>query len=928
MTKVISIKGARANNLQNIDIDIPRHKLIVITGLSGSGKSSLAFDTIYAEGQRRYLESLSSYAKQYIDLMDKSDVDQITGLTPAIAIDQKNNTNNPRSTIGTATEIYDLLRLLFSRIGQPHCPTTNKPMTKQSVEDIVAKIVVKQQVATILSPLARNEKIEDPKIIKHIIQAGFNHVRYDGKIYNLAEEEIFIDDGKHTLEIIIAHDKFDNSNKFELQKYVKKTLDLSNGLIDVVWEDKNKTTEDSYSTVWTCLESGFTLEDLEPKHFSFNSPQGACSDCHGLGIKLNIDPELLFNKKLSINEGAVRAWPKNNGQYAKHLKELEGIAKKNKFSLATPVKDLTKKQCDLILLGNKDFIGIIKLLEQRYVETESISIKQDIEQYMKTMKCPQCQGNRLKPEYLAVTVSGFNIAELNALTIEQAEKKLNELKQKLDQSDKKIAEPIIEEICSRLNALNDAGLDYISLDRPMNTLSGGEAQRVKLATQLSSNLVNVTYVLDEPSVGLHGRDMNKLIDTLKKLRDLENTVIVVEHDQVMMDAADYIIDVGPGAGSFGGQIVAQGTPKEIHKNSASLTGHYLSGKKQIIAPKNYRKGSGKKLIINGAREHNLKNINVVFPLGIFTAVTGVSGSGKSTLMTDILARALNKKFYRAKCEPGAHKEIKGMENIDKVIFIDQSPIGRTPRSNPATYTGAFSYIRDLFAQLPEARIKNLNAGHFSFNVVGGRCEVCGGDGLVKIDMQFLSDVYVKCKSCQGKRYQRDILDIYYTPKFSGYEAKNIADVLEMPVVEAKDFFRDQENIIQKLNILDEVGLGYVKLGQSATTLSGGEAQRVKLATELSRRETSKTLYILDEPTTGLHFDDIKRLLTIIHKLVDKGNTVLIIEHNLDVIKSVDHIIDLGPEGGDKGGEIVAQGTPKEVAKCKKSYTGQYLKKVL
>jgi len=926
MTNSISIKGARVNNLKNIDVEIPRHKLVVITGLSGSGKSSLAFDAIYAEGQRRYMESLSSYAKQYVDLMDKPDVDQITGLTPTIAINQKTSSNNPRSTVGTATEIYDLLRLVFSRIGTPHCPDTGKVMTKQTIEDIVKAISKDKKTITILSPLFRKKIISDKKILQRLSKAGFTHVRLDGAILNLTEQELKIDDKPHTLEIVIAHGDFSN-DKFELQKHVKKSIDLSNGLITIL----NDKTEKNYSTIWTCLESGYTLDDLEPKFFSFNSPQGACPACKGLGANLHIDSDCLFNDKLSISEGAIRPWPKNNGQYHKYLQALNEVAKKSKFSIDTPIKNLTNKQIDIILQGKDNFIGIATILQQRWQETDSLSIKQDIEQYMKTDICSACSGRRLRPEFLAVKVGGINITDISGLTIESASANTENCVKKLNNGEKKVAEPIFKEIILRLNALEQAGLGYVTIDRAINTLSGGEAQRVKLATQLSSNLINVTYILDEPSIGLHPKDIQKLLTTLKNLRDLENTVIVVEHDETTMSAADYIIDIGPGAGSYGGLVVAAGTPKEIKQNPKSLTGQYMTGKKSISGPTKYRKGNGKKIKIINASQNNLKNITVEFPLGKFIALTGVSGSGKSTLMTDILSKALNKKYYRAKEDPGQHKKIVGLEHIDKVITIDQSPIGRTPRSNPATYTTAFSYIRDLYAGLPESKLKNLNPSHFSFNVVGGRCEVCSGDGYTKIDMQFLSDVYVKCRACGGQRYQKDILDIYYRDK-------NIADILDMTVVEAIEFFHatninssktsGHETILQKLRTLNEVGLGYIKLGQSATTLSGGEAQRVKLATELSRRETGKTLYILDEPTTGLHFADIKKLLSILQKLVDKGNTVLIIEHNLDVIKSVDHIIDLGPEGGDKGGEVVAEGTPPEVVKVKQSFTGQYLKQVL
>ncbi len=926
MQKSIIIKGARTHNLKNIDIEIPRHKFVVITGLSGSGKSSLAFDTIYAEGQRRYMESLSSYAKQYVDLMDKPDVDSITGLTPTIAINQKTNVNNPRSTVGTATEIYDLLRLIFSRIGTPHCPDTNKAMTKQTIEDIVKAVSKNKGTISVLSLIFRKQIISDKKILQRLSKAGFTHVRFDGVVLNLREKDLNIDEKLHTLEIIIAHDNFSN-DKFELQKNIKKAIDLSNGLVTIL----NGKTEQTYSTIWTCLESGYTLDDLEPKFFSFNSPQGACPACKGLGTSLHIVPTSLFNEKLSISEGAVRPWPRNNGQYNKYLEELNEIAKKNKFSIDIPIKNLNKKQINIILYGKNSFTGIISILEKRWQETDSTSIKQDVEQYMRSSVCFKCNGHRLRPEFLAVKIADINITDVSSLTIESAIKSVETCSKKLSNGKKRVAEPILKEIALRLKALDQAGLSYVTIDRAMNTLSGGEAQRVKLATQLSSNLINVTYVLDEPSIGLHPKDIKKLLTTLKNLRDLENTVIVVEHDEATMSAADYIIDIGPGAGSYGGLVVAQGTPEKIKKDPKSLTGQYLTNKKSITSPSKYRKGNGKKLKIINASENNLKNITVEFPLGKFIALTGVSGSGKSTLMTDILAKALNKRYYRAKSDPGEHKKIEGLENIDKVITIDQSPIGRTPRSNPATYTTAFSYIRDLYAGLPESKLKNLNPSHFSFNVVGGRCEVCAGDGYTKIDMQFLSDVYVKCRACNGRRYQKDILDIYYRDK-------NIADILDMAVVEATEFFRqptlssiktgNHEAILQKLNTLNEVGLGYIKLGQSATTLSGGEAQRVKLATELSRRETGRTLYILDEPTTGLHFDDIKRLLNILQKLVDKGNTVLIIEHNLDVIKSVDHLIDLGPEGGDKGGEVVATGTPKEVAEIKRSFTGQYLKGVL
>lgn len=927
---VIDIRGARTHNLKNISLSIPRHQLVVITGLSGSGKSSLAFDTIFAEGQRRYMESLSSYAKQYVDLMDKPDVESITGLTPAIAIDQKTNTQNPRSTVGTATEIYDLLRLLFARAGVPHCPHDGEPMKKKSAEDIVADILAIQKPLSIIAPLYEREPIADKKVAETLARAGFTFVIFDGVLFNIREQPIIIDSQPHSLALVIAQDTFTKAKRFELQRAVKKALDFANGFLKVAYNDQGPK-EKIFSTVWSCPQGDATLAELEPKFFSFNSPQGACPDCHGLGAKLKMDPDLILNEKLSINEGAIRPWPKNNSVFRRHLEELAAAAVRAKFALDVPIKKLKPAQRNILFYGEGAFRGIITLLEERYTDTESASIKQELEQYMKVMVCPTCLGKRLRPEYLAVTIGHYSIADIAMCSITGAGQELDLLLETIDATLRHIAEPIITEIKSRLAALVQAGLSYVTVDRTMNSLSGGEAQRVKLATQLASNLVNVTYILDEPSVGLHPKDITMLVDTLKKLRDLENTVIVVEHDDAVMAEADYLIDIGPGAGAFGGQVMAAGTPEEVRNNRNSLTGQYLAGTQSINIQTKGRPGSGNTLSIVGASEHNLKDVTVHFPLGKFIALTGVSGSGKSTLMTDILSKALAQKFYRAKEAPGEHERIDGLEHIDKVITIDQSPIGRTPRSNPATYTGAFTHIRELFAGLPEAQIRNLDPSHFSFNVVGGRCEVCGGDGYTKIDMQFLADVYVKCKACGGTRYKKEILDIYYEPRHAvalDLTEKNIAEILDMAVVDAKEFFKGEEQIVQKLDILDEVGLGYVKLGQPANTLSGGEAQRVKLATELSRRDTGKTLYILDEPTTGLHFDDIKKLLTILNKLVDKGNTVLIIEHNLDVIKSVDWIIDMGPSGGDEGGFIVAEGTPKEVVKVKESFTGQYLKKVL
>lgn len=807
--KNISIRGARVNNLKNINIDIPRGKLVVITGLSGSGKSSLAFDTIYAEGQRRYVESLSSYARQFVGLMDKPDLDFIDGLSPAISIDQRSVSANTRSTVGTVSEIYDFLRLLYAKVGVPYCPDCGLRLKK-------------------------------------------------------------------------------NSSK-----------------------EKN-------APAYICSNGHFNLAELESSNFSFNSGQGACPVCGGLGQCPEVSSSLVLNENLSLAEGAIRPLGINtlnnpNSFFAPFAKEI----KESSLDFLKPVKFFTAAEKKFLLEGDKKFLGLKKILLDRYQDTRSSFIKQEIEKCLVVSPCPECKGQRLKKESLAVKIEGFSISDLSDFSIPELKEKLLLIENKLKNGSLEIAKPIIKEIVGRLDLLNKVGLSYLSISRPSGTLSGGEAQRMRLATQIGSGLTEVIYVLDEPSIGLHQRDNDKLIETLKKLRDLGNTVIVVEHDEATMMSADHLIDVGPGAGILGGKIVYEGTPEKIKNCHQSLTGDYLSGRKKI-APKNgYRSGNGKKIEIIGASEHNLKNINVVLPLGKLVAITGVSGSGKSSLITDILANALNHKFYRAKVEPGKHKEIKGLENIDKVIDIDQSPIGRTPRSNPATYTGIFTYIRDLFAGLPEAKVKGLNAGHFSFNVIGGRCEQCEGDGVIKVEMQFMSDIYVTCDNCQGKRYQKKVLEVLY-------KGKSIYDFLEMTVSESMPYFKSIAPLYEKLSVLEKVGLGYLKLGQSATTLSGGEAQRVKLATELSRRSTGKTLYILDEPTTGLHFADIDRLLVVVNQLVDAGNTVLVIEHNLDVIKSADWIIDLGPEGGDQGGEIVGVGTPEELKKNKKSYTGKYL----
>ena len=954
MQNSIKIKGARVHNLKNIDVDIPRDKLVVLTGLSGSGKSSLAFDTLYAEGQRRYVESLSSYARQFIGLMDKPDVDLIEGLSPAISIDQKSASNNPRSTVGTITEIYDYLRLLFARIGVPHCPNCDQKVSRLSLDEIVNQIIslYLNYEVIILAPIIKDKKGEHKSTLEGIAKAGYSRVRFDKTIYSLEEfSELQVNkQKKHNLEIVIDRLTVTKikEDQARLTEDIEKTLELANGLVVIspvnnAVNTKPKLKETIYSQLFACPKCGINLPELEPRNFSFNSPHGACPDCSGLGTKLKVDPKLILNPNLTIAQGAIRPWAHNTGGGQTWLMRILGtVALDHGFDLNTRIKDLTKKQLEIVLYGSGDknynvdyesdrfsgeltteFEGVIPNLERRYGQTESDYVRKEIEQYMQVLICPTCQGKRLKLEILAVKIAGQSIYDVSSKTTDQIKIFFTALEKSTDLSarDKKISVQIIKEICARLDFLSNVGLDYLTLDRAATTLSGGESQRIRLATQIGSALMGVLYILDEPSIGLHQHDNHKLINTLKKLRDLGNTVIVVEHDEATMLAADWLIDIGPGAGEHGGKIVATGTPAQIKKSAKSLTGQYLSGKKFIPIRTNYRSGNGEAIKIIGAQEHNLKNIDVEFPLSKFIAITGLSGSGKSTLMTDILANALNQKYYHAKQSPGKHEKILGLENIDKVINIDQSPIGRTPRSNPATYTGVFTPIRELFASLPEAKIRGYKAGRFSFNVVGGRCEACGGDGMIKIEMQFLSDVYVECDVCHGKRYNKEALEIHY-------KDKNISDVLNLTVEEAMRFFMNLPVIFQKLSTLNEVGLGYVKLGQSATTLSGGEAQRVKLATELSRRATGKTLYILDEPTTGLHFDDIKKLLHVLNQLVDKGNTVLIIEHNPEVIKSVDWIIDLGPEGGDKGGEIVAIGTPKQIAKVKKSYTGQFLAKML
>ena len=950
MSNYISIRGARVHNLKNINLKIPRNKFIVITGISGSGKSSLAFDTIYAEGQRRYVESLSTYAKQFLGIMEKPDVDRIDGLSPAISIDQKGASKNPRSTVGTITEIYDYLRLLYARIGHPHCPKCGRAISKQTREQILTQILTlpKNTKINLLAPVIRDKKGEHKHILEEIRKAGFARVQLDGNIYPIeeAEDKDIDKKKKHSIEVVVDRLVINKNVKIRLADSLETALDLGNGQVIVQLLDSKK--ELFFSQAFACPKCEISLSELHPRNFSFNSPHGACPECTGLGTKLEIDPELVIpNKNLTLAQGAIRPWASSAaGRQIWYQRILEAVAKEYNFSIHTPVKNLSKDQLDKILYGTKgkiltafdknlgktrefstSFEGVIPNLERRYKETDSDYIRSEIERYMRIEKCPACHGKRLKPEALAVTVAGKSIAEVSALTCEAAFEffeRLGNYKHKIKQlSDReyKIAWQIIKEIKDRLFFLKNVGLEYITLDRTAMTLAGGEAQRIRLATQIGSGLSGVVYILDEPSIGLHPRDISRLIKTLKNLRDLGNTVIVVEHDENTILAADEVIDIGPGAGRLGGKIVIQGSPSKIKKSKKSLTGLYLSGKKKISLPETRRRGNGKKLCILGASEFNLKNINVEIPLGKLVCITGVSGSGKSTLVDEILGKALAQKFYRSKERPGKHKKITGMEFIDKVVRIDQSPIGRTPRSNPATYTGVFTYIRELFAQTAEARMRGYKPGRFSFNVKGGRCEACQGDGEVLIEMHFLPDVYVECEECCGKRYNKQALEIHY-------KNKNISEVLAMTVDEALEFFRNIPPLKQKLKTLSDVGLGYIQLGQPATTLSGGEAQRVKLATELSRRATGKTLYILDEPTTGLHFDDVKRLLLVLGKLVDMGNTVLIVEHNLDVIKSADWICDLGPEGGERGGYLVAAGTPEDIVKVKKSYTGQYLKKVL
>ena len=923
---LIKIRGARVHNLKNIDLDLPRNKLIVFTGISGSGKSSLAFDTIYAEGQRRYVESLSAYARQFLGLMDKPDVEQIEGLSPAISIDQKSASHNPRSTVGTVTEIYDYLRLLYARVGTPHCPECGKKIAGQTVTAMVDQIMdyPAGTKLMLLSPFIADRKGEHKLVLEEIKKAGYARVRIDGTFMDIAEALALNLDKKkkHSVDVVVDRITVDKTERARLSDSLETTLDLGNETAIVFFPDLGKT--QMFSQKFACPDGHMSLAELHPRNFSFNSPHGACPDCTGLGTKLEVDPELVIpNPRLSLAEGAIRPWSKTTARLSWYDQVIQHIASEYGFSTSIPVKDLDKKYLEIILHGSKekDFEGVVPNLMRRYRETDSDYMRTEIEQYMRLKICPTCQGQRLRPEVLAVTVMDKSIMAVAGLTVDALRKFFEIMAGKLSEKEQKIGKQIIKEIRARLTFLDNVGLEYLTLNRSADTLSGGEAQRIRLATQIGSGLTGVLYILDEPSIGLHQRDNDRLLETLKALRDLGNTVIVVEHDEDTIESADWVVDIGPGAGKHGGEVVAVGTPADIKKNAASLTGRYLSGKENIPVPARRRAGNGKKITIYGASQHNLRNLDVSIPLGKFISITGVSGSGKSTLLNDILAKALSQYFYNAKDQPGKHKKILGLDNIDKVINIDQSPIGRTPRSNPATYTGVFTYIRDLFADTPEAKMRGYQPGRFSFNVKGGRCEACAGDGVIQIEMHFLPDVYVACAECKGKRYNKEALDIHY-------KGKTIHDVLEMTVDEARIFFRNIPIIYRKLDVLSLVGLGYMHLGQSATTLSGGEAQRIKLATELARTQTGKTLYILDEPTTGLHFEDVKRLLTVLSKLVDKGNTVVVIEHNLHVIKYADWVIDLGPEGGDKGGEIVAEGTPEEVARVKRSYTGQYLTRSL
>ena len=937
----IVIKGAKEHNLQNIDLSIPRDEFVVITGLSGSGKSSLAFDTIYAEGQRRYVESLSAYARQFLGQMKKPEMDYIEGLSPAISIDQKTTKENPRSTVGTITEIYDYLRLLFARIGIPHCPKCGKEVSHQTVGQIADSIIEEGEGLKIhlLAPIVRDRKGEHKQIFEELSNKGFARVRVDGEIRGLDEDIKLAKTYKHSIDVVVDRLKIrkDVDFKRRLVDSLETATKFGEGLVTVLFDNGDEEYEKKYSEQFACVDCGINFEELTPRMFSFNAPQGACPECNGIGSKMEIDPDLIVpNKLLSLNEGAIVPWSKSNKKENYYHQMLEAVANHFKFSMDVPFKDLTKEEQTIILYGcderipfsfkrrnksymvNRKFEGVVPRMERLYLETKSNYNRKYISKFMSNHKCPLCHGKRLRPEVLAVTVNGKSIADVVEMSIKDSYKFFLDLK--LTERENFIAKEVLKEIRERLKFLVDVGLDYLSMERSSGTLSGGEAQRIRLATQIGSGLVGVLYILDEPSIGLHQRDNVKLIETLKRLRDLGNTLIVVEHDEETILSADYVVDIGPGAGEHGGRVVAEGTPTEIMNSENSITGNYLARREIIPIPESRREGNGQHITIVGAKQNNLKDVDVEIPLGKFTCVTGVSGSGKSSLINEILYKGLNGELNHKFTFAGKYDKIEGVENIDKIIAIDQKPIGRTPRSNPATYTGLFIYIRELFAETPEAKARGYKPGRFSFNVKGGRCEACSGDGIVQIEMHFLADVFVPCEVCGGKRYNEETLDIRY-------KGKNIYEVLEMTVDEAMEFFEHIPKIYKKLKTLQDVGLGYMKIGQPATTLSGGEAQRIKLAKELSRTSTGKTMYILDEPTTGLHFADIKRLLSVLNRLTDSGNSVVVIEHNLDVIKTADYIIDLGPEGGDGGGQVIATGTPEEIASTD-TYTGQFLKQML
>lgn len=943
MAKDIIIKGANENNLKNLTVTIPRDKFVVFTGLSGSGKSSLAFDTIYAEGQRRYMESLSSYARQFLGQMEKPDVEYIEGLSPAISIDQKTTNKNPRSTVGTVTEIHDYLRLLYARIGHPHCPVCGKPITSQSVDQMVDTIMdfPEGTKLIILAPVVRGRKGEHEKILERIRKEGFSRVKIDGEIRLINEEEIKLEKTfKHNIEIVVDRIVVKKGQEGRIAEACELAMSHGDGLVNVEGDFYDHHYEKTFSSKLACPDHGVSIEELEPRMFSFNAPFGACPTCSGIGYTQKLNPAKLVNEELSIPDGAL-ALVFGSMEFSGFYRQMvNALAEDHGVDIRKPLKELPEAFRKELMYGTGDrhlqyyyvsnntgnktlidrpFEGVVNNIERRYRETSSEYFKNKMTEYMTISLCPDCGGKRFKPEILAVTVGGINIAEFSDMSVRDALAFTESLQ--LTEKEQKIAYQILKEIKARLKFLIDVGLDYLTLSRAASTLSGGESQRIRLATQIGSSLVGVLYILDEPSIGLHQKDNEKLLATLRHLTDIGNTLVVVEHDEDTMYAADHIVDIGPGAGINGGQLVAQGTVEDVKACEESITGQYLSGRKKIEVPASRREGSGKSLIVKGARQNNLKNIDVEFPLGKLVCVTGVSGSGKSSLVNEILHKGVSKITNRTTDEPGLHREILGIENIDKVIDIDQSPIGKTPRSNPATYTGMFTAIRDLFAGLPEAKMRGYSKGRFSFNVKGGRCEACSGDGIIKIEMHFLPDVYVPCEVCKGRRYNRETLEVKY-------KGKNIFDVLDMSVTEAVEFFQNLPSISRPLKTLEEVGLGYIKLGQPSTQLSGGEAQRVKLATELCKRSTGKTLYILDEPTTGLHFADVDKLISVLDKLVDAGNTVVVIEHNLDVIKRADHIIDLGPDGGDRGGRIVTMGTPEEVAQCAESYTGQFLKRLL